>query len=394
MKLKIAQITPYYYPSIGGVQGVVQYLSEELVKLGHQVNVLTSNRDHNNRPKLDRPHKEILNGVQVFRYKSLLNLGHMSFMPGIISHLIKNKYDVLHFHNYRHPHCEIAAFFGKRKKSVSILHGHGPFFEEGEISNLKSKVYSLYDKLALKSVFKNSDKIIALNNYEAKRYYNIGVPEEKVIVIPNAAENDCFLPVKYESFITKYNLQNKKIILFMGILNSFKRPDLLIKSLPKVIQFIDDVHLILVGPDGGMLKEVIDLGKQLNVANYFTWVGPLYGMEKQQAYQSAKLFVLPSDWDAYPLVLMEALAHGLPVVTTDSRGPMDIIENGKTGFVVPKRDVEQIADRIIKLLSDEKLYNTISKNAKETAIQKYKADSITRQIENIYFELLKKVTNV
>jgi len=82
------------------------------------------------------------------------------------------------------------------------------------------------------------------------------------------------------------------------------------------------------------------------------------------------------------------------VIATNVGGIPDIIENGKTGFVVPKRDVEQIADRIIKLLSDEKLYNTISKNAKETAIQKYKADSITRQIENIYFELLKKVTNV
>jgi poly(glycerol-phosphate) alpha-glucosyltransferase len=208
--------------------------------------------------------------------------------------------------------------------------------------------------------------------------------------VPNAADNENFIHLDPRPFIDKYKLHDKKIILFVGIINQAKRPDLLIRALEKVVKIIPDAHLLIVGPDGGMLSKVKELGKALNLENHFTCTGPLYGMEKQQAYKSAKLFVLPSDLDAYPLVLMEALSHGLPVVTTDSRGPSDIIENGKTGFVVPKRNVEQIADRIIKLLSDEKLYNKMSQNARDTAIKKYKADSITQQIENIYFELLKK----
>lgn len=386
MKLKIAQITPYYYPSIGGVQGVVQYLSEELVKMGHIVDVLTPKRDHKGRPKMDRPSKEVINGVTILRFNSIVNLGHMSFAPGLYSHLIWKKYDVVHYHNYRHPHCEIASFIGKRKNSVTVLHGHGPFFESGEISNLKQEIYNFYDRIALKTVFKKSDIIIALNNYEAQRYIKIGVPENKIKVIPNAAESGCFLPVESEQFFSKYNLTGKKIILFIGILNSFKRPDLLVEALPKIIEKIPDAHLVLVGPDGGQLEKVKESASKFCVEKYYSWIGPLYGLEKQQALNAAKVFVLPSDWDAYPLVLMEALARGLPCIATDTRGPIDIIEHEKTGFIVKKRDVNDLADKIIKILSDDNLYNNFSKNARETALKRYKADAITKEIEKIYLE--------
>lgn len=389
-KLKIAQVTPYYHPSIGGVAGVAKYIAEELVNRGHEVDVITAYRDHKERPKLNAPRKELINGVNVYRYKSILNIGHMSYMPGLIPHFIKHKYDVIHYHSYRHPLCDVSAFFGKLKHSINILHGHGPFFEHGEISKKRQILYSVYDVIAKNTVLKWSHKIIALNNYEKKRYISIGIPEDKILVVPNAADNENFIPLDPRPFIDKYKLHDKKIILFVGIINQAKRPDLLMSALEKIVKVIPNSHLLIVGPDGGRLKEVINLGKQLNVENYFTYIGPLYGIDKQMAYNTAKVFILPSDLESFGMVAVEALAHGLPVVTTDSRGPVNIIENGKTGFVVPKRDVEQIADSIIKLLSDEKLYNEMSQNARETAIKKYKADSITLEIEKLYFELLKK----
>lgn len=388
MKLKIAQITPYYYPSIGGVQGVVQYLSEELVEMGHSVDVLTPNRDHKGRPKMDRPLREIFNGVNIYRFKSILNFGHMSITPGLYYHLLKNKYDVLHYHNYRHPHCEVASSIGKRKGSVTVLHGHGPFFEPGEISNLKENIYNIYDKAALKSVFKNSEIIIALNNYEANRYLRIGVPESKIKVVPNAAERDSFTLVSSKEFLSKYNLVGKKIILFVGILNSFKRPDLLIEALPRIIENKPDAHLVMVGPDGGELKKVKNIADKLGVEKHYSWIGPLYGLEKQQAYDAAKVFVLPSDWDAYPLVLLEALARKLPIISTDTRGPKDIVDDNVNGFIINKGDVNALAEKVITLLTDEKLYQQFSLNAHQKGVSVYAASAITKKIEDIYFELL------
>lgn len=388
MKLKIAQVTPYYYPSVGGVAGVCQYLSEELVKLGHKVDVITARRDHKGRPKLNAPKYEVINGVNIFRYKSLINIGHMSFFPSLIIHLISKKYDVVHFHSYRHPLCDISALLGKIKSSVTILHGHGPFFETNEISGTKQKIYDIYDKFAYYILFKLTDKVIALNNYEKNRYIDIGVNSQKIIVIPNAANADCFKFIDSTVIRNKYNLNDKKVILFVGILNRFKRPDLLIELLPKIIKQVPNVHLLLVGPDGGMLARVKQLAKELDVGKYYTWVGPLQGEQKQMAFETAKIFVLPTDWDAYPLVLMEALAHGKPCITTDCRGPVDIVEHGKTGFIVKKRDIDDMAQKIISLLKNEELYNEYSKNARIVAEKKYKADSITKEIENLYYQLL------
>lgn len=386
MKLKIAQITPYYYPSIGGVQGVVQYLSEELVDMGHSVDVLTPNRDHKGRPKMDRPLRENFNGVNIYRFRSLLNLGHMSITPGLYYHLLKNKYDVLHYHNYRHPHCEVASSIGRRKGSVTVLHGHGPFFEPGEINSMKEKIYGIYDKAALKTVFKNSDVIIALNNYEAGRYRKIGVPESKIKVIPNAAERDSFTSVSSIEFLSKYNLAGKNIILFVGILNSFKRPDLLIEALPGIIKDVPDAHLVMVGPDGGELKKVIDTAVKLGVEKHYSWIGPLYGMEKQRAYNAAKVFVLPSDWDAYPLVLLEALARKLPIVTTDTRGPKDIVDNNVNGFIINKGDVNALAEKIIALLTNDTLYQQFSINAYQKGVSVYSASAITKKISSLYIK--------
>ena len=390
MSLKIAHITPYYFPSIGGVAGVSQYLSEELVKSGHSVDVITARRDHKGRQKLSSPLFEIINGVNVYRYRSLLNIGHMSLFPSLFSHLMRNKYDVLHYHSYRHPLCDISAFIGKLKNSVNILHGHGPFFEEGEISKFKHYIYGLYDKVALRTVLKCSDKIIALNSYEEGRYIQLGIKPSKIIVIPNAAENICFNEFNTEPFLLKYGLLGKKILLFVGILNLAKRPDLLVKALPKIIKEVPSAHLVLVGPDGGFLNKVKVIVKQFTLEKNITITGPLYGTEKQMAFSSASLFLLPSDLDAYPLVLSEALAHGLPVVTTNARGPADIISDGINGYIVQKGDLNKISEKSILLLNDSQLHKQFSDNAKRIAINKFSAPAVTKKIELLYLDILEQ----
>ena len=102
--LKIAQITPYYYPSIGGVEKVVQIISEGLVKRDHSVDVLTTKRNHKGEAPISNPPTETINGVNIFRYKSYFHMGHMSVFPGSFSQIKHNQYDVVHFHALRHPH--------------------------------------------------------------------------------------------------------------------------------------------------------------------------------------------------------------------------------------------------------------------------------------------------
>jgi len=390
MKLKIAQVTPYYYPSIGGVAGVVRYLSEEFIELGHQVDVITARRDHKGRPRLSAPMYEEINGVDVYRYKSLINVGHMSFFPALISHLITHKYDVIHYHSYRHPLCEISSLFGRLNNSVCVLHGHSPFFEIGEINKLKAYTYKSYDRFAARTLLKWSHCIIALNSFEKANYLRLGIKEEKIIIVPNAAENICFDTYDPESFLLQYGIKGKKILLFVGILNWAKRPDLLVLAFPEILKEIPSAHLVFVGPDGGELEKIQILAKKLNLENHITITGALWGIDKQMAYASASIFGLPSDLDAYPLVLAEALAHGIPVVTTDARGPADIVSNGVNGYIIKKGDVKDLTEKIIRLFKDTKLYNQFSESAKQTARLNHSAPVIAKKIESLYFNLLHK----
>lgn len=389
MKLKIAQIVPYYYPSIGGVQAVAKYIAEGLANRGHIVDVLTYNRDHSGRDKLNASKFEVLNGVQIYRFKSYLNLGHMSlFSPTFINHLLKNDYDVLHYHNYRHPHCEISSLIGKNKKTINVLHGHGPFFEIGEINELRNRVYNLYDRFSKYSVLKNSDVIIALNDYEKEKYLCIGVPENKIEIIPNAAEEESFRFEEPDPFIIKFNLIKKNILLFLGILNTSKRPDILVKAMPYIIKENPDAHLVIAGPDGGMLQTVKSLVSELHLENHITLTGPLFGKEKHQAYCGAKLFLLSSDLDAYPLVLTEAMAHGLPIITTDARGPLSIVRDKETGFIVPKGDEFSFAEKVNLLLKDDSLRKKIAENGMRYAKERFQVQSITTDLEKIYLKLI------
>jgi len=389
-KLKVAQITPFYYPSIGGVQGVVKYISDELVKRHHSVDVITAYRDHDSRPPLSVPKFEVLNGVNIFRYKSILNIGHMSVMPSLVKHLIKNKYDVLHYHVHRHPHCSITSFFGKINSSVNILHGHGPFFERGEIPKLKHWLYDTYDKIASKTTLVWTDKIIAFNKFEINNYIRLTNEPNKVCLILNAANTESFQKYDISEFSEKYGLYGKKLFVCVGILNEAKRQDLLIEALPLIIKEIPDAFLLLVGPDGGYLKRIKSTAQKLNVEKFYKYLGSVSDEEKNQAFEAALVFTLVSDKDAYPLAIAEAMAHHTPVIATDARGPVSMVHDGIDGLLVKKGDVNGIASAIIKLLKDNNLRKKMSTNARNNAEKNYRATGIVDQLEEIYYDILYK----
>lgn len=382
--MRIAQITPYYYPSIGGVEKVVQYTSEELVRRGHEVTVLTAYRDHKERPPINAPKQEIMEGVNIKRYTSLWQLGHMSFCPGYYSELYKGNYDVIHYHNYRHPHCEMGAFMGKIKSAKTILHGHGPFFNQKSTGKLKSYIYNIYDQYAKFSLFLNTDHIIALNEFEKSQYQKLGIRENRITIVPNAAEKACFETYDTNDFKDKYNLQNKSIMMFLGILNAYKRPDLMIDALPQIVKKDPAVVLLLVGPDGGMWKVMESKIKKLNMENHVKWIGPLQGIEKHQAIASSKFMLLPSDEDPLPVVVLESLAHGKPLIGTRETGIANMIRHNETGFLIQKGDFNYLAQHAISLLTDNQLLRNLSNNAKKEAFKKYKVESAVDLIEAIY----------
>ena len=387
--LRIAQLTPYYHPSIGGVEGVVRYLSEELVRRGHSVDVLTANRLHRGIRHDPLPREEIVAGVRVRRFLPLFTLGHMSVCPGEVPALWKGGYDLLHTHVYRQPQGGLASAVGTLRSIPTVLHGHGPFDLEQFIGPAKRLAYRLYDAGPGSRLLRRTDHIIALTEGEKGRYAELGVDPGRIDVVPNAADGACFEDTDPLPFIRSHGLEGRRIILFMGILTGVKRPDLLVRALPRVRRAVPETFLVLAGPDtaAGLAGELERLARTLGVERHVKWVGPLRGREKHQAYAACELFALPSDWDPLPLVIPEAMAHGRPVVGSDASGPAAMIVPGETGLIVPKGDVEALAAALLRLLQDPPLARRLGERGRAVARERYTVGAAVDQIEAIYSRL-------
>ncbi len=384
--LKIAQITPRYYPSVGGVEKVVQDLSEELAKRGHEVSVLTTDRMHKNQPPFKGDRNESLNGVKVYRYRSLFGLGHMSFTPSAILDLIKNDYDIVHMHSIRHPHTIWVPLVNYFKDYKTLLQGHTHFSG----SPFNTYLYSQFDHIAFKTIYKKINVFLTLNTDELLRIKNFGINQSQLKLLYNPIKQSLFQKSNTEDFINQNALVNKKIILFLGQAHEGKRIDLLIKALPQIKNQIKDVILIIAGPDFGNYPKLRSLAEENKVSSNIRFLGELSEEKKEIVLKSCDILALPSDYEAFGMVLAEAMACGKPVIATKTPGPLEIVKNGVNGLLIEKDSVLELAEDTIKLLSDEDYRMRMGMTAKKWAEEKFSIGGIVDQLENIYLKTLNK----
>ena len=384
-KLKVAQLVPYYPPVIGGVEVVCQYISEELAERGHEVHVFTANRTHKGSPRLLMPSNEVINGVNVHRFRSFLNLGHYGLFPGFISPLRKGDFDIIHAHCYRQPQSEIGSRLGARLNVPTILHVHGGFYTR---NRLKQLWYALFDMLARKHKANMFDHFIALSELDQQHLLKLNIDPASISIIRNAAENQAFEMFDSTQFRKKHGLDGKRMILYLSILHHYKRPELLIRALPKLIDKEPDVFVLFVGPDAGELDKMLTLGKRLGVTEYYKWIGPLQGREKQEAFECSEFLALPSDEDPYPLVLLEAMAHKRPVLTTSVVGQASLISTNEAGIIITPGDLNGIVDGAIKLLANPPYRMTIGCNARRLAEKMFSVNAVVDEIEMLYAYLI------
>jgi glycosyltransferase involved in cell wall biosynthesis len=387
--LKVAQLVPYYSPVIGGGEVVCQYISEELARRGYEVHVFTANRNHKGSPRLHMPSDEVINGVNVHRFKSYVTIGHHGLFPGFISPLLKGRFDIIHAHGYRQPQSEISTRIGARLNVPTILHVHGGFYTR---SRLKGAIYDLFDRLARKHKVNLFDHFIVLSEVDQKHLLGLNVDGGNISIIRNAAENQAFEAADSTGFRKKRGLEGRKIILYLSILHEYKRPELLIRALPKLIDIVPEVFLLFVGPNAGELEKIRELGTKLGVTNYYEWIGPLQGREKHEAFECSEFLALPSDEDPYPLVLLEAMAHKKPVLTTSVVGQACVISANETGIIISPGDLNGIVDGAIRLLTDPAYSKTIGSNGRRLAEKMFSVKSAVDDIEMLYTSMIERKT--
>lgn len=353
--LKIVQLAPYYYPEVGGMEGVVKCVSEELVKRNHEVVVYTYNIDKSGN-KAGYEERERINDVRVKRFNPIFNIHYGSFSPALGRELSKEReVDVVHAHGYRHPFTE-QAWLKKKNKAKLVLHSHSPFYPKETTPFLAWLWYKFYDKISRYTVFKYYDKVVALTPHDKKKLIERGCPKKKIEVMYNPLPNKEEIDQRVEEiskkdvgkFKEKYGLNGNPLILYLGRVAETKKVGRIIKALPKVEEKENNINaqLAIVGPDEGYLKRLKRVSNELGVEEKVSYLGEVSEWEKSLAYLSSDLYVLPSQYEGYGITLLEAQAHRTPVIAFEDGGQKYAVKNGET---IKKYDPKLLAEKITEV---------------------------------------------
>lgn len=367
-------------------------LSKKLVERGHEVTVYTTDAyDAHSRLK-DYKNPEVIEGVEVFRFRNVSNnLAHMNFpfAPGMALALRKNidKFDVVHLHEYRSFQAIFVHNYAVKHRVPYVLQAHGALSSSFQKSNLKS----LYDRLIGNQMLQNSSRIIALTNLESEQCKSMGLNPSKIEITMNGIELREFnnLPEKGE-FRASHSISiDEYLVLFLGRIHAIKGINLLLESFADLANEMDNVRLIIVGPDHGYLLELNKKIDYLGIANKVLITGPLYGDEKLRALVDADVFVLSSIYETFPMTVLEAFACNTPVVMTDSCGIADIVSNNCAGLV-SSYNKQDLKECISKIILDENLRNRLSSRGRELVNRSLNLDRCIDNIYNVYVKVIEK----
>ena len=384
--MRILQVTPTFMPSNFGGISLFYNLSKNLTKRGHEVVVYTTDiKDRYSRLAEIQGGRNI-DGIKVWYYRNISNTLATKYrlsVPRGMSLAIRrkiNSFDIIHLHNFRTFQNILIHHYAKKYDIPYVLQAHGSlttFFH-------KRWLKRIFDVIWGRRILKDVSKVFALTPIEAEQYKNMGVSEHKIEIVPNGLDLSEFdnLPERGE-FRTKYGLDaNQKIILSLGRIHRIKGLDLLIKVFSDLAKFLDDVKLVIAGPDDGYLTSLKKLVADSEISEKVLFTGPLYGQEKLKAYVDADVYILPSFYETFPMTLLEAMACGTPVIVTDRCGIADVI-NGQAGLVVPY-DKDQLRDALLHMLSDDQMRLRFGEKGKLLVREKFNWEKIAEQVEGVY----------
>jgi len=390
--VKILHVTPVFYPAkaFGGIVGVSYEITKILAKRGHEVTVYST--DANKGSRIEKKFDNI-SEVDVYYFRNLSNYlawNNRLFLPLEMILAIKSNiknFDVIHIHDYRTLLSVVVSHYARKFGIPYILQPHGAIS-----SNVSKRTFKkVFDLIFGKKILEHSSRVIALNKTEAEICENLGVRRSNIVILPNGINLAGYknLPKKGE-FKSRYEIHEKEsIILYVGRIDKSKGIDLLVKVFANILKRIDNAKLVIIGIDDGYLSILKDMINSLKIEDKVIFTGFVPEKEKLAAYVDADVFVTPTFY-GFPLTFLEAMACGVPIVTTNKGDYIEGINN-EIGFVVNYNEKE-LKNAILKILTNDKLRENFKRNCREK-IKRHDWSIITAKMERIYNLLYKGGTN-
>lgn len=216
-----------------------------------------------------------------------------------------------------------------------------------------------------------STKIICGTRFQKRTIIEEGVSKEKISVVLGGVDCKVFKPLtQRDEFRKALGVEDKFVLLSLGRLSRKKGFYDSIKAL-SYLKDIDDIVLLVVG-DGPERYNLDENAKNLSVKNKVKFLGFVSSDYLPKVYNAADLFIAPFEsrgryMEGFPLVVQEAMACGVPVITTITSGLPELVENNTGGFLVPENSPQNIAEKIRELYENDKLRKKMAQNARKRA---------------------------
>jgi N-acetyl-alpha-D-glucosaminyl L-malate synthase BshA len=367
------------YPTFGGSGVLATELGKALAQKGHEVHFITYQQP----VRLDRfdPHI-IYHEVQVPTYPLFDFPPYETALASTMVDVIKNRQlDLLHVH-YAIPHAS-AAYMAKQilaKEGIHIpvittLHGTDITLVGRDKTYAPVVTFSINESDAITAVSQNLRE-------ETYKYFAI---TKEIEVIRNFVDVQRFSRKPIDAFRKAIAPNGEKLLLHASNFRKIKRVTDVVRIFANVKKEIP-AKLLFVG-DGPERSTAEDLSRELGVCNDILFVGKQEQMEDILAI--ADIFLLTSEYESFGLAALEAMAAGVPVISTDAGGLAEINIHEKTGFLSPVGDVATMSTYALRLLKDEKLLNTFRKKAHQQALQ-FDIHTVIPTYEKLYERFLSK----
>jgi len=358
--MKVLLFIPEYPPyHIGGGGIVYQNLAETLQRKGFNVVVIWGYypTDSINEPIKNFEKQKItfyqipeipyLKSFPYLRTAMPPNLRAMLSLPFILK---KEKPDVIHFHGYGLPFIGFGSFLAVLMKIPYVFTIHG-FPKSPENNPFFHLFWNVYQKHIMNRVLKKAKSITSisqwLRNDERLRPY-----QEKIRIIYNGIDIE-----KFNKFNQQKKGQEMKIIpkeaqymVSVGRISEMKGFHLLIKILPRLLDYSENLYYVIIGDDDGYKNELIKLSKTLDVENHIIFTGFIDEDMKHQYIRDSDAYIVPSLWEPFGLTALEGLAMKKVVVTTGAGGLKEFLKKSSNVLFFNAQDEESLYQALITVL--------------------------------------------
>jgi glycosyltransferase involved in cell wall biosynthesis len=385
--MKVMQVTPEFPPPLIGGGGYHVYnLTRELVKKGVDVTVFTFNTSKGS-SLMGKIVEKQFGRVKVYRFPMFSVPGTIyAIAPTLILSLLREEPDIIHAHGYQFFTSDVAAMVSRIKKKPLVLTLHG--FPRG----FSKASHKMYFNLIGKKTLKTTKKIIAVSSKVAEEFKAIGVPNERIVIIPNGVNLEEFnYTPNGDNFRKRLSIkENEKLILSIGRLEEIKGFQYLIMALARIQSEASPIKLVIAGPEFNYGQQLRKLVAETKMEDKVIFYGPIDGREKFEALAAADVAVVSSIYEGFSIFLLEAMAAGKPVIATKTGIAQELIQNGKNGFLIDSGNAEDLSEKILMILNDNRLSSSIGRESRSTA-KTFDWGKIADQVLYMYNQCLKNV---